>query len=139
MLKPESIERMRTKFFENYKDNIFSLIRLTEAQNPFFENIKKNETTGYQKVTAPTLIMAGKHDRAVPLWMQKKLVNIFPNSRLHILPDCGHLTYLEESQIFWQNFRELIRNKTLNYELGCNQHLEYLTPGKTTKTVAIDL
>lgn len=137
MLTPERVERMRLKFFNNYKDSITSMIRLTEAQNPFFENIKRNGTAGYEKVKAPTLILVGEYDRAVPIWMQEPMLNIYPNCRMYILPDCGHLTYFEESEIFWENFRTLARKKTVNYELDCNKGLEYLVPGQKCKTIGV--
>lgn len=137
MLTDERIERMRMKFFENYKDSIHSIIRLTEAQNPFFENIAQNGTTGYRKCKAPTLIFAGEHDRAIPVWMQEKLLDIYENARMYILPAAGHLTYFEESDIFWQNFLALARNKTLDYEIAVNKELEYLVPGQKAKYIGV--
>ncbi|MGQ9825011.1 MAG: alpha/beta fold hydrolase [Desulfotomaculales bacterium] len=131
------IERMRMKFYNNYQESIQSLIRLTEAQNPFFEQIAKNGTEGYQKVKAPTLILAGEHDRAIPLWMQEKLLDVYPNSKMYILPGCGHLTYFEEPEIFWENFKALARTKSLDYELEVNRGLEVVLPGQKAKTVAV--
>jgi pimeloyl-ACP methyl ester carboxylesterase len=128
---------MRAKFYENYANSIPALIRLTEAHNPFFENIRNNSNDGYRKVKAPTLIFAGEHDRAIPLWMQQKLLDIYPNSRMYILPDCGHLTYFEEANIFWENFKTIVRNKTVNYELECNKGLEYVVPGQKCRTIGV--
>jgi len=69
--------------------------------------------------------------------MQQPLLDIYPNSRMYILPDCGHLTYFEEAEIFWENFKTLARKKTVNYELACNKKLEYLMPGQKCKTVGV--
>jgi pimeloyl-ACP methyl ester carboxylesterase len=112
----DKLEKMRTKFFENYKKDISCLARLTQAQDPFFENIEEN-LAGYQAVETPTLVLAGEYDRAIPLWMQRKLVDIFPNSKLIVFPACGHLTYFEEPQLFWSNLKALARVKSVDYEM----------------------
>ena len=137
MLTDERIERMRIKFFDNYKDSIHSIIRLTEAQNPFFKNIRENGTDEYSKCKAPTLVIAGEHDRTIPVWMQEKLLDIFDNSRMYILPETGHLTYFEESDIFWDNFLALARNKSLDYDIEVNKGLDYLVPGQRAKYIGV--
>jgi len=136
-LTTERVERMRKKFFENYRDSINALIRLTEAQNPFFENIRKNGSGGYRNVKAPTLLLVGEYDRAVPIWMQEPLLDLYSNSKMIIIHGCGHITYFEEPEIFWENFRTLARKKTVNYELACNKGLECLVPGQKCRTVGI--
>ncbi len=136
MLTEERIERMRTKFYENYKDSLHSIIRLTEAQDPFFEKIK-NGKSDYSQCKAPTLIIAGEHDRAIPVWMQEKLLDIYEDSRMYILPETGHLTYFEESEIFWENFLAVARNKSLNYNIEINNRLDYLVPGQRAKYIGV--
>jgi len=108
------VERMRDKFYQNYRRDVRCLARLTEAQDPFFANIDQ-DLDGYRAVTAPTLIIAGEHDRCIPLWAQEKLADIYPNNRFIALPGCGHLTYFEEPDIFWGNLRTLARTKSIDY------------------------
>ncbi len=107
------VDRMREKFYDNYRRDVRCLARLTEAQDPFFANIDR-DIDGYRAVTAPTLIIAGEHDHCIPVWAQQKLADIYPNSRFLGLPGCGHLTYFEEPELFWGNLRALARNKTID-------------------------
>jgi len=108
----DKVERMRAKFFDNYRDDVRCLGRLTEAQVPLFAAFEAN-AAGYGAVTAPTLVIAGEHDRAIPLWAQEPLLDLFPNSRLIVLPRCGHLTYLEEPEAFWGFLLQQARDKAV--------------------------
>lgn len=46
-------------------------------------------------VQAPTLILAGAHDKVVPPGNADLLAARIPNSRVHVLPDAGHMFTLE--------------------------------------------
>jgi 3-oxoadipate enol-lactonase len=111
----ESMEAGRRKFYERYKDQKYCLVRLTEAQNPFFANIN-NEPDTYRGVLTPTLILTGEQDRAIPPWQQAKLVSILPNSRQIMLPECGHMTYMERPDIFWPTLRKFFAAKSVDFE-----------------------
>jgi len=111
----EHMERTRSKLFGRYNDKKYCLIRLTEAQDPFFENIDQNPDA-YRKVMTPTLIFTGEQDRAIPPWQQGKLVDILPNSRQIMVPDSGHLTYLERPDIFWPTVKRFIDQKSIDIQ-----------------------
>jgi pimeloyl-ACP methyl ester carboxylesterase len=111
----EHSERTRSKLYGRYHDKKYCLVRLTEAQNPFFENIDK-DPDAYRNVLTPTLIFTGEQDRAIPPWQQKKLVDILPNSRQLMLSECGHLTYLERPDIFWPNVKKFLAVKSLDFD-----------------------
>jgi pimeloyl-ACP methyl ester carboxylesterase len=112
----ENMERTRTKFYDRYHDKTYCLIRLTEAQDPFFENID-NAPDAYRNVMTPTLILTGEQDRALPPWQQKKLLDILPNSRQIMIPECGHLTYLERPDIFWPTVKRFLAAKSTDIEV----------------------
>jgi 3-oxoadipate enol-lactonase len=108
-------ERTRLKFYDRYQTKKHCLIRLTEAQDPFFENIDRNPDA-YRGVTTPTLIFTGEQDRALPPWQQRKLLDILPNARQIMVPESGHLTYLERPDIFWPMARRFFRKKAVDFE-----------------------
>jgi pimeloyl-ACP methyl ester carboxylesterase len=113
MVYGESMERTRAKFYDRYHDKTYCLIRLTEAQDPFFENIDR-EPDAYTGIQTPTLILTGEQDRALPPWQQVKLVDILPNSRQLFIPKCGHLTYLERPDVFWPTVKRFFAAKSLD-------------------------
>jgi pimeloyl-ACP methyl ester carboxylesterase len=112
----EQLAAMRQRFFDRYVDHRYCLIRLTEAQDPFFENIEER-VEGYRKVTAPTLILAGAHDRAIPLWQQEKLAEIFPNSRYELVPESGHVVYIERPDVFFPALKRFMAAKSVDFEM----------------------
>lgn len=45
----------------------------------------------YPELDVPTLLLWGRHDPAVPLWVGERLHRVLPRSTLRILERCGHL------------------------------------------------
>lgn len=110
-----AMESGREKFFDRYKDRKYCLVRLTEAQNPFFENID-NDPDAYRNIKTPTLILTGACDRAIPPWQQEKMISILPNSRQIFLPGSGHMTYMESPEIFWPTVKKFFSLKSLDFD-----------------------
>ena len=104
---PERLEQMRQRFSDRYRDRTFSLIRLTEAQDPMFASLDEN-LPGYRAITVPTLIMPGGEDRAIPLSQQRKLCDLLPNARWEPIPGAGHVVYLEKPDEFWSRLRAFV-------------------------------
>lgn len=48
-------------------------------------------TPRYAEIDAPTLLLWGRHDPAVPLWVGRRLAGALPRSTLHVLERCGHM------------------------------------------------
>lgn len=111
----ETMERTRRKFYDRYAKRKHCLIRLTEAQNAFFENIDR-DPEAYRNVRTPTLILTGEQDRAIPPWQQGKMLDILPNSRQIMLPESGHLTYQERGDIFWPTVKKFFERKSTDFE-----------------------
>jgi len=99
-LAPEQLDTMRQRFYDRYVQDRHCLVRLTEAQDPFFDSVPEN-LPDYRAVTVPTLVVSGEQDRAIPMWQQEKLLTVFPNSRWERLPECGHVVYLERPDLFF--------------------------------------
>jgi 3-oxoadipate enol-lactonase len=96
----DQLDAMRQRFFERYKDIRHSLIRLTEAQDPFFATLDQH-LPEYRDVRTPTLILAGEEDRAIPASVQRKICDILPATRMVVVPGCGHVVYLERPDVFF--------------------------------------
>ncbi len=45
----------------------------------------------YPSITVPTLVLWGRHDSVVPLWVGERLAEELPRARLEVLEECGHL------------------------------------------------
>jgi pimeloyl-ACP methyl ester carboxylesterase len=113
----ERLEVMRQRFYDRYVDRIFSLVRLTQAQDPFFAALTDN-LPQYRAIRTPTLVMPGAEDRAIPLTMQRKICDVLPDTRWHPIPRAGHVVYLEEPDAFWSTLRAFMTAKRTDFTIG---------------------
>jgi len=113
-LTPEQLDVMRQRFVDRYARQTHCLIRLTQAQDPFFAALDDN-LPGYRAIQTPTLILAGDQDRAIPPWVQHKLTDILPRTRFELVPDCGHVVYLERAQEFFGALKRFAARKALDF------------------------
>ena len=111
----ENLGVMRERFYERYKHKRHCLIRLTEAQDPFFAALD-DRLPEYRAIRTPTLIMAGAEDRAIPPWVQRKLCGILPHHRFELVAESGHCVYIEQPGVFFGNLKRFARAKSLEFE-----------------------
>jgi len=112
----ETLETMRQRFHDRYTDRVYCLVRLTEAQNAFFENLEER-LPEYQAVRTPTLLISGSQDRVLPLWQQKQLLEVFPDSRFALIEDAGHVAYLEKKDVFFPILKAFMRARATDFEM----------------------
>jgi 3-oxoadipate enol-lactonase len=113
----DSLEPMRQRFEARFKDQIHCLVRLTEAQEEYFGELDRRMPE-YRAVTTPTLIMPGSEDRVISLWAQKKMLDIFPNSRWLPIPECGHVAHLERPDVFFPTLKAFMRARSVAFEVS---------------------
>lgn len=63
------------------------------------------------RITQPTLLVWGAHDREVPLKSGERLRELIKGSRLFVFPDCGHLPQEERPQEFASLVAEFCRDE----------------------------
>ena len=107
----DKLDAMRQRFVDRYQNRVEALIKLTQAQDPFFAALEGN-MDGYRAVTAPTLIMPGAEDRVMLLPVQQKMCDIFPNTRWPPIAGSGHVVYLERPDVFWPALLAFLRAKS---------------------------
>ncbi len=61
------------------------------------------------KVTAPTLLIHGSHDRLVNPAMSGRAARTFPNCRVIVLPRLGHVAMMERPDLTAAEIREFLR------------------------------
>ena len=109
-----TLEDMRGRFFDRYKDRVHSLVRLTEAQDPYFEGLE-DRLDEYRAVATPTLLVSGEQDRVLPLWQQKKMLDVFPDIRFELIEGAGHVLYLEKREEFFSILRAFLAAKSTDF------------------------
>jgi pimeloyl-ACP methyl ester carboxylesterase len=107
---------MRRRFHERYRDRVWCLARLTEAQDPFFAGLDEN-LPAYRAVTTPTLLLAGSQDRAIPLWQQRQICDVLPDTRFEVLEGAGHVVYLERREAFFTILKAFLRTRSTDFAM----------------------
>ena len=96
----DALDAMRQRFADRYRDRIHVLVRLTEAQDPFFAALDERMPE-YRAIDVPTLVMPGTEDRAIPAWVQRRICDVLPDARYLPIEGSGHVVYLEQPDVFW--------------------------------------
>jgi 3-oxoadipate enol-lactonase len=109
---PDRLETMRQSFYQRYHDRTTALIRLTEAQDPFFAALEAR-LPEYRAIAAPALVIAGDEDRVMAPKAQRKIAAVLPNSRFELIEDSGHVVYLEQPDRFFALIRRLFATKAV--------------------------
>ncbi len=114
-IPPEQFQAMRQRFYDRYVDQRHCLIRLTEAQDPFFAALD-DRMPEYRAIQTPTLMIAGGQDRAIPLWQQQRILDILPHTRYLEVAGSGHVVYIEKPDLFFGTLRRFMTKKALDFE-----------------------
>jgi pimeloyl-ACP methyl ester carboxylesterase len=80
------------------KDTMLSLIR--NAGGLKVKNAEVAISDNLCTIKAPTLLIHGAQDRAVPLDSARNACQLIPDSRLEIIEECGHCPHLEKPSKF---------------------------------------
>lgn len=71
---------------------------------------RMDSTETLAHITVPTLILAGEHDKIIPLSEMQFLQKNIPESRLEIIKDAGHLSNMENPDEFNKVIAEFLTN-----------------------------
>ena len=55
-------------------------------------------TALYPRIRVPALLLWGRGDRVVPLWVGERLARELPDATLHVLEQCGHIPHEERPE-----------------------------------------
>jgi pimeloyl-ACP methyl ester carboxylesterase len=59
-------------------------------------------------IAAPTLIFHGREDRVIPMETSHRLMQLIPDSQLHVFGNCGHWTQIEHAAVFNRLLRDFL-------------------------------
>jgi 3-oxoadipate enol-lactonase len=64
------------------------------------------------RITAPTLVMAGADDAAIPPAKAQRIADLIPGARFELIPDCGHSSTLEQADTVTAHLRDFLASIT---------------------------
>ncbi|MBN9607030.1 MAG: alpha/beta hydrolase [Actinomycetales bacterium] len=91
--KDPSLRRWIREEHSRYFSNFASPATASEG---FEASLSAHVTEVAARITAPTLLIAGERDDIAPLAGQRRALEEFPDARLEVIPDVGHLIHYEQ-------------------------------------------
>jgi proline iminopeptidase len=92
--KPDRIEKYREHF-------LATTMSMAASTGLFASNRKSFDFTKEMKnITAPSLIVTGDNDAFAPLSAARQIHLNLPNSKLLIIEDSGHFSWMEQAELF---------------------------------------
>lgn len=73
-----------------------------------WNGVSTNYVNRLPEITIPTLILHGDDDQLLPVAIAQRAHQLIPNSRLQIIPNCGHLAPLEQPEAVNRALREFL-------------------------------
>jgi pimeloyl-ACP methyl ester carboxylesterase len=71
--------------------------------------LRTNYVNRLPEIAIPNLILHGDDDQLLPVAIAERAHILIPNSRLEIIPDCGHLAPLEQPEAVNRALCEFLR------------------------------
>jgi pimeloyl-ACP methyl ester carboxylesterase len=65
---------------------------------------------GLAAIACPTLMLVGEQDRGTPPELAREIAGAIAGARLVIVPDCGHLSTIEQPQVITKALVEWMRS-----------------------------
>ena len=72
-------------------------------------NNYKNGSEAIRSIKCPTLFIFGEVDKMVNLEKGKKFAKLIPNSRTHVIKDCGHMIMFEKAFEMREKISEFLK------------------------------
>ena len=63
-----------------------------------------------KQITAPTLVIVGRHDFITNIAMAEEMVKHIPNARLEVFEDSGHFALVEEPEKFYSVIKRFVES-----------------------------
>jgi pimeloyl-ACP methyl ester carboxylesterase len=104
---------------EEMLDEVISLARRAGAGAAFrqlqrseyqWRGLRTNYRHRLSEVKVPTLLVHGIEDRIVPVGWAERAHRLMQNSKIEIIPDCGHLPPVEQPDLFNRIVRRFLSN-----------------------------
>ena len=93
------------KITEEIIENYSKPLRLAGSYHALVETAKKlippdaeEITKHYREINVPALLIWGQYDKVIPLEIGQRLQKDIPNSKLIVIPDCGHMPLEEKPE-----------------------------------------
>ncbi|PBQ32902.1 alpha/beta hydrolase [Sphingobacteriaceae bacterium] len=98
--KAELVESIKQVILSNPQKSITAALKAMAG--------RKETCSGLENISLPTLILCGEEDELTPVAQSQKLFDAMPNAEIHIIASAGHLSNLEQEEVFNDHLHNFI-------------------------------
>ena len=69
-------------------------------------------TARFEELDVPTLVLWGRQDHVVPLWVGERLADKLPDAKLQVLENCGHMPAEELPKESWEALQAFLDQRS---------------------------
>lgn len=114
LTNPKLVTAFQNELREMPSTQIPTLVTLGRA---IFGRTDRLESLG--RLSQPTLIMVGEHDRPRPVSEASEMTECLPNARLEVIPNAGHIPAKEQPETVNQHLQQFLSPEILREAVPC--------------------
>jgi pimeloyl-ACP methyl ester carboxylesterase len=107
IFKPQIMQGLRKKIYK--KIGAEDYLATPELQKTFVNITNEDLSEDMKKIQVPTLMIYGQHDKNTPVTYGELMKFLIPNSKLTIIPNAGHFSFLDQPQEFVEALKSFIK------------------------------
>jgi pimeloyl-ACP methyl ester carboxylesterase len=96
-----AVQRQQAKAYAEPLESVECVRALCAAAESIVPPDLDRVVARYPEIDRPALLLWGRQDRVVPLWVGERLARELPRARLRVLERCGHLPPEEHPDASW--------------------------------------
>jgi pimeloyl-ACP methyl ester carboxylesterase len=105
--KPEFMQPLRKKIYRTIGAEDY--VATPNLQKTFVQITSEDLSADMGKIICPTLIIFGQNDKDTSVGFGKKMNSLIPNSKLLIISNAGHFSFLDDTEEFVKILTEFIK------------------------------
>jgi pimeloyl-ACP methyl ester carboxylesterase len=98
IFKPQIMQGLRKKIYKNIGAEDY--LATPELQKTFVNITSEDLSADLKNIKVPTLIINGENDKDTPVEFGQRMNSLIPNSKLQILNNAGHFSFLDQPEEF---------------------------------------
>lgn len=106
IFKPKFMQGLRKKIYKQIGAEDY--VATPELQKIFVKTVNEDLTENMKRILQPTLIVWGEKDKETPLSFAERMKFEIRNSKLEILPNAGHFSFIDQPEEFVKILHEFI-------------------------------
>lgn len=110
----ESVDREQVSVYAAALESPSGVRAMVAAAQQLVPDELDRLTASGPRIDVPTLLIYGRGDRVIPLWVGQRLSQELPRAHLEVIEECGHIPHEEHPKRTWEIVERFLRTGSLS-------------------------